>query len=144
MTLRSRWLLGAALLMTWQPLWSASCTVSAHGIDFGNYDPFSNQNLDSTANISVVCDVSTTYSVALSPGGGSFGSRVMSNGLHQLLYNLYTDATLATVWGDATGGTAIVGATGLTANHTVYGRIPARQNAYVGFYNDTIVVTLTF
>ena len=27
---------------------------------------------------------------------------------------------------------------------TVYGRIPARQNAWVGTYSDTVVVTVEF
>jgi spore coat protein U-like protein len=68
----------------------------------------------------------------------------MTSGLHQLLYNLYTDATLSTVWGDGTGHSATVNATQVAGIHTVYGRIPARQNAHVGVYNDTIVITLTF
>lgn len=68
----------------------------------------------------------------------------MTSGLHQLLYNLYTNATLTTVWGDGTGQSATVGDTQSVANYTVCGRIPARQNAHVGVYNDTIVITLTF
>jgi spore coat protein U-like protein len=68
----------------------------------------------------------------------------MTSGIHQLFYNLYIDATLTTVWGDGAGHSATVGATQSVANHTVYGRIPAAQNAHVGVYNDTIVVTLTF
>jgi len=30
------------------------------------------------------------------------------------------------------------------SSHTVYGRVPGAQNAHVGTYSDTIVVTLTF
>lgn len=138
-------MLGAVLLLSLcASSWAATCTVSAGGLDFGSYDPFINQALDSAANVSIACDASTAYSIALSPGAGPYEARAMTNGAHQLLYNLYTDATLATVWGDATGDTAIVGGTATTAHHTVYGRIPARQNAYVGTYGDTIVVTLTF
>lgn len=136
--------LGIALSLLCPSTQAASCTVTASGINFGNYDPFSNQSLDSAGIISVLCDVVATYSIALSPGGGSFGSRRMADGGHDLLYNLYTDATLTTVWGDATADTAIVGGTALSADHTVYGRIPARQNVNAGFYSDTIVVTLTF
>jgi hypothetical protein len=75
------------------------------------------------------------------PGGSAVGGIFL---LHQLLYNLYTDATLNTVWGDGTGYSATVSDTQLTAIHTVYGRIPARQNTHVGAYADTIVITLTF
>lgn len=124
--------------------WAASCTLSTSGIAFGAYDPFVAQSLDSVANITVTCDEPASYSIALSTGSGTYEQRVMTSGLHQLLYNLYTDATLSTVWGDGTGHSATLSNTQLAAIHTVYGRIPARQDAYVGAYSDTIVITLTF
>jgi spore coat protein U-like protein len=136
-------LLAPALLMTMNAAWSA-CTVSAVGINFGSYDPFFPQNLDSTGSVEVSCDVTTTYSIALSPGRGTYTSRAMSNGSHELLYNLYTNVAHATLWGDGTAGTATVDASGMDNEHTVYGSIPARQNALLGNYSDTIVVTLTF
>jgi spore coat protein U-like protein len=37
-----------------------------------------------------------------------------------------------------------VSSSGSNENHSVYGRIPARQNAYVGAYADSITVTLNF
>jgi spore coat protein U-like protein len=37
-----------------------------------------------------------------------------------------------------------VSGTGTSSDFTVYGRIPARQNASVGSYSDTITVTITF
>jgi len=138
------WLCGAALLMLSFAPWAATCTVSAGGIAFGGYDPFVNLNVDSVGNISVNCDVATTYSIALSTGSGTYDSRAMMSSTHELFYNLYIDATLTTVWGDGTGHSATVGGTQSIANHTVYGRIPAAQNAHVGVYSDTIVVTLTF
>jgi spore coat protein U-like protein len=136
--------LAATLLMTSSSLWAATCTVSTSGIAFGGYDPFVNQHVDSVANISVDCDETTPYSIALSTGAGTYDSRAMTSGIHQLLYNLYIDATLTTVWGDGTGDSATVSDTQAIANHIVYGRIPARQDAYVGVYSDTIVITLTF
>jgi len=138
------WLLAVALAMTAQQGWAATCSLSAQGVSFGSYDVFSNVALDSTGNIDVTCDVSSSYSISLSQGGGSYALRAMANGAHRLDYNLYTDATRTTVWGDGNGNTAIVSGSGTTGNHTVYGRIPARQNAYVGGYIDTITVTLTF
>jgi len=123
---------------------AVSCTVSTSGIAFGSYDPFLPQHVASVATISVTCEEITSYSIALSSGGGTYEQRVMNNGLHQLLYNLYTDATLNTVWGDGAGHSATVSDTQLTAMHTVYGLIPARQNAHVGDYSDTIVITVTY
>jgi spore coat protein U-like protein len=120
------------------------CNVSSPGVNFGSYDTFSNLSLDSTGNVSVICDGIIPYSISLSPGGGSYVSRAMASGGHSLNYNLYTDSTRASVWGDGTASTATINSSGTTANHTVYGRIPARQNAYVGIYSDTITITLTF
>jgi spore coat protein U-like protein len=102
------------------------------------------QDVVSVANIAVSCDEPTSYSIALSSGTGSYEQRAMTSGLHQLLYNLYTDATLNTVWGDGTGHSAFVSDTQSAAIYSVYGRIHARQNAHVGAYGDTIVITLTF
>ncbi len=122
----------------------ADCTLSTSGIAFGGYDPFVNEDVDSVANINVTCDDATPYSIALSTGNGTYETRVMTSGLHHLLYNLYIDAALTTVWGDGTGQSMTVTDTQSVANYTVYGRIPARQNAHVGVYSDTIVITVTF
>lgn len=126
------------------PALAATCSVSTPGVTFGTYDVFSMKNLDGVGNVAVTCDMSSTYTVALSPGGGSFAARTMASGASRLGYNLYSDATRVTIWGDGTGGTATVSGTATTANLPVYGRIPARQNLPVGGYSDSIIVTLTF
>jgi spore coat protein U-like protein len=113
-------------------------------VSFGGYDPFNSQSLDGTGTIAVSCDVSAPYTVALSPGNGSYSSRTMMSGANRLDYNLFTDATRTGIWGDGAGSTATVSGSGASGNHTVYGRIPARQNAYVGSYSDIITVTVTF
>jgi spore coat protein U-like protein len=122
----------------------AACSVNATGVTFGNYDPFSNQNLDGTGNVGITCDAATPYSITLSAGTGSYLTRTMANGAHLLAYNLYTDATRTTVWGDGTASTAAVNGSGASVNHTVYGRIPARQNVQVGTYADAITVVVNF
>jgi len=134
--------LAAVLALLCSP--AVGCTVSTSGIAFGGYDPFVSQDVRSVASISVTCDESTAYSISLSAGSGTYEQRAMTNGLHQLLYNLYTDATLNTVWGDGSGHTSIVSDNQSAGIYTVYGRIPARQNAFVGAYSDMIVITLTF
>lgn len=61
-----------------------------------------------------------------------------------LSYNLYIDPTRLLVWGDGSGLTTTVTNLALSADHTVYGRIPAQQNVTAGSYADLIVVTVTF
>ena len=65
-------------------------------------------------------------------------------------YNLYTDNTFGTIWGDGTGTTSTVAIAGTgmanVGNTTVYGRIPlaAAQAATTGIYTDTVLVTVVF
>jgi spore coat protein U-like protein len=61
-----------------------------------------------------------------------------------LSYNLYLDPTRLTIWGDGSATTGTVSGTGITGSYTVYGRIPARQNAVVGIYADIVTVTVAF
>lgn len=138
------WLPGAAAALAATALHAATCSLNVQPLGFGNYDFQSSQNLDSVGHVIVTCDVSTSFSIALSPGAGTFAARAMQNGTHQLAYNLYTDATQTTVWGDGSGGSAIVNGSGTNVDEVVYGSAPAGQNPYVGIYSDAITVTLSF
>jgi len=123
---------------------AVQCSLSAQGVAFGTYDVFSNQAADSTGNVAVTCDSPTPYSIAISAGSASFTMRTMSNGANRLNYNLFTDASRTAVWGDGTGGSSVVSGSAASANYTVFGREPARQNVGVGNYADYLVVTLVF
>lgn len=139
------WLLGMLGLLAAMPLAAATCGLSVQGVNFGSYDFQSTQSLDSVGHVTVTCDVGTPYTVALSPGlTGTFASRVMQNGAHQLAYNLYTDLAHVSVWGDGTGNSATVSGNGTNVDYPVYGSVPAGQNPYVGSYSDAVTVTLTF
>ena len=141
----SRRLLAVTLALVAPGAWPA-CTVSVQGVNFGSYDPFGRNPVDSAGNVAVTCDAGVSYAIALSSGGGPYAARVMANGSYLLQYNLYTDAARVMVWGDGNGGTATVGGsgTGSASNVTIYGRIPASQNAHVGNYADNVIVTVTF
>jgi len=136
-----------------------TCTVSSNGVSFGVYNVFNSVDNDSVGTIQVSCSalaaIRINYSIELNKGGSnSYTLRSMSGGAgHSLNYNLYTDTNRTIVWGDGTGGTQTVsGSFSLTLfihsdarDHAVYGRIPARQNAYVGSYTDTtITITINF
>ena len=126
---------------------AAACTVSTSGLNFGNYDVFSSLNDDVTGTINVNCPSGTNYSIWLSSGtSGTYSSRSMTNGPYTLSYNLFTDPTRLTIWGDGSAGTGTFSGagTGSIIGTPVYGRIPAGQNAYVGSYADSVTVTVTF
>lgn len=131
-----------------------SCTVSASGVSFGAYNPFSGSSLDSTGTVTVSCFglLGGVFQVALSTGGsGTFSPRRMASGANTLTYNLYVDSSRTQTWGDGSWGTSIRSVNcsllclGIPQNFTVYGRIPASQTGtHSGTYGDTITVTVTF
>lgn len=138
-------LLLAAVLFTIAPqAWSVTCTVSSPGVSFGSYDTFSAVNLDITGTVTVTCVISTPTTISLSPGAGTYAVRNMTSGARILNYNLYTSAARTTVWGDGSAGTSTLATNGTNVTSTVYGRIPALQNAFVGSYSDAIIVTIVY
>lgn len=129
---------------------AVTCSVGSSGIAFGSFNPLSEMTVDSTGTITVTCDASASYTIALSPGGsGTFSPRRMSSSGHYLAYNLYRDAGYNQIWGDGTGGSytiaGLIPASG-SRDHTVYGRIPvfSQRSAMVGSYSDSITITVTY
>jgi spore coat protein U-like protein len=130
---------------------AANCLVTADDIDFGSYD--GTTAMTANGAVRVLCSNGLPFTISLSPGGGSYAQRLLTNGLNTLEYNLYTSADFATVWGDGTGSTVTVGdvGEGMSAtkeiSHTVYGELAnsaANQDAPAGSYSDTITVTVTY
>ena len=137
---------------------TVSCSVSATALSFGSYDVFAAGPITSTTTLSVTCTLTAggattvNYAVALSSGFGTFVQRTMKSGAVVLNYNLYSNSTRTTVWGDGTGSAPTVMGSNqvkpatptFTDNFTVYGSVPALQDAAVGAYSDNITITLTY
>lgn len=127
---------------------TASCTVASLTIAFGSYNVFSATDQTTSGRIKVMCSgtsASNAITITSSAGAsGSFAARTLVSGQDTLTYNLYLDSNEQTVWGDgAQGSSAYVGALG-TFNLTIYGKIPAGQDAATGSYNDALVTTINF
>jgi len=132
-----------------------SCSVAATGVNFGIYNPLSGTPNSATGTVTVTCDVLVgllaSWTVGLNTGnGGSFAPRRLGSGSSYLTYNLYTSAAYSSAWGDGSGTTTLVSDQRLLiiganiTSYTVYGRIPAGQDAAAGTYLDTIVVTVNY
>jgi spore coat protein U-like protein len=159
---RAAAILGLALLAPVAAVAAVDCSVSATGVAFGAYDPSLSPPDDSTGSITVTCDyiapggaTDANYMITLSTGtSGVYSQRQMVAGAGRLGYNLFGDAGRSQVWGNASGGTTIISGTlrvgpGVgngtrSQTHTLYGRVPALQDADTGAYADSILVTLTF
>jgi spore coat protein U-like protein len=131
----------------------AACRVTTTGMNFGAYDVFAAVPRDSTGTVTVACDLNPPTDVTISIGpslpSGGFQPRQMrrASGTDRMNYNLYTTASMTTVWGDGSAGTSTVLLRKVNKNHpvttTIYGRIPPGQNVSVGAYSDAVTVTIT-
>lgn len=119
---------------------------------FGTIDGLflSNQSV-SNGSVVVICTTGATYSLSLGPGNNlSGGNRRMASGANFITYQLYSDMSQTTLWGDGTAGigNALTGLTGsgATQAYTVYARIPTTPQtaAPAGAYTDTVTITITF
>jgi spore coat protein U-like protein len=146
-------LVGCALLLTFgaRRAEAASCSFnSVVPVAFGAYDVFSATQTDGVGSITYQCSLLNlldAITINLSTGSsGTYSARAMQNGASSLSYNLYMDAARTVVWGDQSNGTSNYNAALnlLAVSLSIYGRIPARQNAKAGSYTDTVVVTLLF
>jgi spore coat protein U-like protein len=128
----------------------AACTVAATPVAFGSYDVFQAAPSDSTGSITYRCGNSDKdIRITISPGSSStFAPRTLRQGGESLAYNLFSDAARTQVWGDGTAGTWSYFIHNPQNNRdvvlTVYGRVAAAQDAAVGSYADTVVVTLEY
>lgn len=143
---------------SWALCVGCTCNVqSASNIAYGNYNPFSGSDIDVTGEIQVKCvatvGVLASINISLSTGSsGTYLPRTMKSGANALNYNLYTNSSRTTIWGDGSSGTSIItnnftllALASFTTSDTVYARLPAGQtNAAVGTYSDTITVTVDF
>jgi spore coat protein U-like protein len=154
--------LACAVLAPSHALASYGCSVAVVGVNFGVYDAVAAAPDDSAGRVNVSCSNvpgtgvdNVAYSVALSPGSaGTFNPRRLAAGTGRLDYNLFRDAGRTQVWGNGTSGSFLVpgtmrvgpgqGNSTRTNTHDIFGRVPAQQDAAIGAYTDTIVVTLTF
>ena len=142
-------LIASAVLM---PLAAeAACTVNTTAVNFGTYNVFTATPEDATGRVRVRCTGTAPPSVTvhLDKGGApSFTPRQMRKGTETLDYNLYQDSTRTVIWGDGTGGSQTFVLPNPPRNTnidvTVYGRIPAGQDASSGTYTSTVTATIFF
>lgn len=130
---------------------AAECNFSAADINFGVYDLLTSQPTVTSGTLTVTCNPAKPRLVAvtLSTGqSGSYAAREMSAGTgDRLFYNIYTDPSFTTIFGDGNGGSRKLLNTLDKGSPWVipyYGRIPAGQDVAAGLYGDRLVLTVDF
>ena len=130
-----------------------TCSVSTPNINFGTYNTVNSISLPAS-NITVTCGGiigSVAPTVQLSPGSGSYQARVMNGPAgNKLNYNLYTNSSYTTVFGDGTSGTGYYSGSSqgiflntVTYSVPVYAQLPGGQNVAPGNYITSQPITVT-
>jgi spore coat protein U-like protein len=127
-----------------------NCTISTATVAFGSYDPVSTNAstpLDGSGSVIVACTKGVTPGIGLNLGANANGStRRMANGSNYLTYELYKEVGHTNVWGNSGGDlyTPSSAPSKDARTFTVYGQVPAGQDAAAGSYSDTVVATVNF
>ena len=126
---------------------AAQCTVASTPMNFGTASIISSA-ITATAGVSVSCNTSTSFTVALDNGGYGTGpaTRAMGSGPNRVTYGIYRDSARTMPWGNITGtntvASSVTGAS--TATITAFGSVPPQAGAPPGSYADVVNVTVTY
>ena len=125
-----------------------NCQISATNVAFTSTGVL-NSALNATGAITARCTNGDAFRIALSSGSsGNVAARQMqrSGGGGTVNYQLFTDSSYTSAWGDGTAGTTMATGTGSgnAVSINVYGRVPAQNTPIPGSYSDTITATITF
>ena len=140
---------------------AAVCRMLSGGsLAFGSYDLLARAPRDSQTSVSISCETTgsaQTVLVSLRVDQGLNGSSIASRRmLHTsgtgdaLAYGLFRDPARSSVWGVSDGIDTMTAALSVpslgaaVASFTIYGRIPAAQNARVGNYSDAVQITINY
>lgn len=134
--------------------------VGGASLAFGTYDYFSSIPNDSQTGVSITCDRDggaqfATVTMRIDQGAHGAGvsaRRMMHTGGSGdlLMYGLYRDVARSQVWGVSDGVDTMSATLSIpnkgsaSANFTIYGRIPVRQDLSAGNYADSVQITILY
>lgn len=113
---------------------SSSCTLTGGTLSFGAFQPQTSGTTSARGSVVVLCTINTPYDILVSAGNSNNElQRNMAGNVSNdsLQYNIYTDATYATVIGDKTNGTSHP-MNGISDGRPVTNGLIAGRNAYLG------------
>lgn len=126
---------------------SNDCAISATALSFGTSGTLS-ANIDQSATLSVTCSNTTPYSVGLDAGsvsGSTVATRLLGSGAATVQFQLYSDSSRTTVWGNTLGTNTVSGTgTGSSQSLTVYGEVPPQATPAANTYTSTVTASVTF
>ena len=128
----------------------SNCVIATSNLAFGQYDPLAqnaSQQLDGSAEVTMLCTRSTSAALSLDSGRNSVGaSRTLSGTGQHVSYQLFRDAGRTQEWGGglAAGMQFVSEGIHKAQQVTLYGRIPPGQEVVSGMYTDVVTATVDF
>jgi spore coat protein U-like protein len=153
MTWLWRLLLGGMCVVGAADTAEAVCRLQVTPVAFGTYNVFVTSATSSTGTVSYRCGPQDdNIRITISAGSsGTFAERTLRRAgqpADTLAYNLYRSPPPSQIWGDGSGGTWSLFVANPVKNQwidvPIFGSINAEQDAGVGAYTDTVVVTLEY
>lgn len=122
-----------------------TCRISnLSNIDFGSTSGLKAAR-EQTTSVQLKCTPDVAWQVSLNDGlHAQSGARYMAAANERVAYELYSDSTHLSRWGNSQTSTVTGTGTGVLQNLTVYGHVPAQPSAAPGTYQDTVTMTLTY
>ncbi|MDB4839302.1 spore coat U domain-containing protein [Amylibacter sp.] len=131
-----------------------ACSIDTTPMAFGTYDGVvanASTALDAMATVISSCTSGAAALITMN-AGNSAGSgsddvpvrRMTAGASEYLVYQVYSDVTRETVWGNTVPTGIVTNGTGSPQTHKVYGSIPSAQLVPEGDYSDQIIVTITY
>ena len=128
-----------------------SCNISAGAMTFASYDPTLAADSDAEATIESTCTSGGAAIITMGQGDGEHGDssdaspeRQMTAGSEKLEYEVYSDSSRATEWGNTSATGVSVTGTGSAQSLTAYGRIAGLQQVSAASFTDSVTVTVTY
>jgi spore coat protein U-like protein len=126
---------------------STVCALSTTPLGFGEVSLTGVTN--GSASVTATCTDGGAYDIGIDDGlHADAGQRKLVSGDNSLNYDLYSDASYGTRWGNIVGTSAVSGTgDGTPQELQIYGQIAASQAIVSGNgieYADTVAVTITY
>lgn len=126
----------------------SECIVATTNLlDFGTTGVLS-ANIDQTTTFQIQCTDTTPYSVGLTAGSGIGATtltRRMTGGTDTIDYQMFSEPTRTTNWGDNDGVDTVAGTgNGAAQTLTIYGRVIPQPTPLPDTYVDTVTIEVNY
>lgn len=126
---------------------NASCSIGVGSLNFGQYNPFSESNLYTSAHININCLNETDVIVKTPSLLDRNQLRTMTNIQYPekndvLAYQIFTTVSRDQLFGDGNNNTVVF--SGKNKNFTLYGTLIKKQNVFKGIYQDSLMLEINY